>query len=88
MLHFPQFVFCNTCLVSFSHVLNTLLLAVLHYRNRISLFSQWKQRGMYAMCMWTVQLLLVLSKMDSMFIYVPEFYVEALVNHLIHYVLK
>lgn len=40
------------------------------------------------MCMWTVQLLLVLSKMDSMFIYVPEFYVEALVSPLIHYVLK
>ncbi|XP_023543397.1 E3 ubiquitin-protein ligase RKP isoform X2 [Cucurbita pepo subsp. pepo] len=48
--------------------------------NRISLLSQWKQRGMYAMCMWAVQLLLVLSKMDSMFIFVPEFYVEALVD--------
>ncbi|XP_022132552.1 E3 ubiquitin-protein ligase RKP isoform X2 [Momordica charantia] len=48
--------------------------------NRISLFSRWKQRGMYAMCMWTVQLLLVLSKMDSVFVYIPEFYVETLVD--------
>ena len=29
--------------------------------------------------MWSVQLLLVLSKMDSIFCYIPEFYVEALV---------
>ncbi|KAI4345187.1 hypothetical protein L6164_012334 [Bauhinia variegata] len=47
---------------------------------RISLFSRWKQRGMYAMCMWVVQLLLVLSKMDSVFIYIPEYYLEALVD--------
>lgn len=47
---------------------------------RISLFSQWKQRGMYAMCMWIVQLLLVLSKVDSVFVYIPEFYLEALVD--------
>ncbi|GAV71431.1 SPRY domain-containing protein [Cephalotus follicularis] len=47
---------------------------------RITLFSQWKQRGMYASCMWIVQLLLVLSKVDSLFIYVPEFYLEALVD--------
>lgn len=47
---------------------------------RISLFSRWKQRGMYAACMWSVQLLLVLSKMDSIFCYIPEFYVEALVD--------
>ncbi|KAE7998172.1 hypothetical protein FH972_002743 [Carpinus fangiana] len=47
---------------------------------RISLFSQWKQRGMYAMCMWIVQLLLVLSKVDSLFVYIPEFYLEALVD--------
>ncbi|XP_059431875.1 E3 ubiquitin-protein ligase RKP isoform X2 [Corylus avellana] len=47
---------------------------------RISLFSQWKQRGMYAMCMWIVQLLLVLSKLDSVFVYIPEFYLEALVD--------
>ena len=50
------------------------------YRYRISLFSRWKQRGMYAMCMWVVQLLLVLSNMDSVFIYIPEYYLEALVN--------
>lgn len=47
---------------------------------RISLFSQWKQRGMYAMCMWIVQLLLVLSKVDSVFVYIPEFYLETLVD--------
>ncbi|KAI3431099.1 uncharacterized protein J3R85_008020 [Psidium guajava] len=47
---------------------------------RISLFSRWKQRGMFAACMWTAQLLLVLSKMDSMFVYVPEFYLESLVD--------
>ncbi|KAG7983064.1 hypothetical protein I3843_04G085400 [Carya illinoinensis] len=47
---------------------------------RISLFSQWKQRGMYAMCMWIVQLLLVLSKVDSLFFYIPEFYLETLVD--------
>ncbi|XP_021274649.1 E3 ubiquitin-protein ligase RKP [Herrania umbratica] len=47
---------------------------------RVSLFSRWKQRGMYATCMWIVQLLLVLSKLDSVFIYIPEFYLEALVD--------
>lgn len=47
---------------------------------RISLLSQWKLRGMYAMCMWIVQLLLVLSNMDSVFIYIPEYYLEALVD--------
>ncbi|KAH7565886.1 hypothetical protein JRO89_XS08G0031300 [Xanthoceras sorbifolium] len=47
---------------------------------RISLFSRWKQRGMYATCMWIVQLLLVLSKVDSVFVYIPEFYLEALVD--------
>ncbi|CDP12918.1 unnamed protein product [Coffea canephora] len=47
---------------------------------RISLFSRWKQRGMYAACMWIVQLLLILSKWDSIFIYVPEYYLETLVD--------
>ncbi|GMH14941.1 hypothetical protein Nepgr_016782 [Nepenthes gracilis] len=47
---------------------------------RISLLSRWKQRGMYAGCMWTVQLLLVLSKEDPLFSFVPEFYVESLVD--------
>ncbi|KAG8640863.1 hypothetical protein MANES_13G077640v8 [Manihot esculenta] len=47
---------------------------------RISLFSRWKQRGMYATCMWIVQLLLVLSKVDSLFIYIPEFYLETLAH--------
>ncbi|KAG1334510.1 E3 ubiquitin-protein ligase RKP [Cocos nucifera] len=47
---------------------------------RISLFSRWKQRGMYATCMWVVELLLVLSNTDSIFLYVPEYYVESLVD--------
>ncbi|KAI3794549.1 hypothetical protein L1987_37181 [Smallanthus sonchifolius] len=47
---------------------------------RISLFASWKQRGMYAACIWIAQLLLVLSKMDSVFSYVPEFYIETLVD--------
>lgn len=47
---------------------------------RISLFARWKQRGMYAACIWIVQLLLVLSKMDLVFGYVPEFYLETLVD--------
>ncbi|CAI9109263.1 OLC1v1009054C5 [Oldenlandia corymbosa var. corymbosa] len=47
---------------------------------RISLFSRWKQKGMYATCMWIVQLLLTLSKFDSIFIYVPEYYLETLVD--------
>ncbi|XP_057749273.1 E3 ubiquitin-protein ligase RKP [Arachis stenosperma] len=47
---------------------------------RISLFARWKQRGMFALCMWVVQLLLVLSNMDSVFVYVPEYYLEALVD--------
>ena len=51
-----------------------------HFRYRISLFSQWKQRGMYAACMWIVQFLLVVSKLDSVFLYIPEFYLETLVH--------
>ncbi|KAI3451086.1 hypothetical protein Pfo_007751 [Paulownia fortunei] len=47
---------------------------------RLSLFSRWKQRGMYAACMWIVQLLLVLSKVDSVFIYIPEYYLETVVD--------
>ncbi|XP_052197848.1 E3 ubiquitin-protein ligase RKP isoform X2 [Diospyros lotus] len=47
---------------------------------RISLFSRWKQRGMYAACMWIVQLLLVVSKVDLVFLYIPEFYLETLVD--------
>ncbi|KAI3842213.1 hypothetical protein MKW98_026003 [Papaver atlanticum] len=47
---------------------------------RISLFSNWKQRGMYAVCMWIAQFLLVVSKMDSVFTYIPEYYLETLVD--------
>lgn len=47
---------------------------------RVSLFSRWKQRGMYAACMWIVQLLLILSKEDPVFIYIPEYYLETLVD--------
>lgn len=44
------------------------------------MFARWKLRGMYATCMWLVQLLLVLSKKDPLFSFVPEFYVETLVR--------
>ncbi|KAB5556567.1 hypothetical protein DKX38_007476 [Salix brachista] len=47
---------------------------------RLSLFSRWKQRAMYATCIWIVHLLLVLSRVDSLFIYIPEFYLETLVD--------
>ncbi|PIN13800.1 putative E3 ubiquitin ligase [Handroanthus impetiginosus] len=47
---------------------------------RLSFFSRWKQRGMYATCMWIVQLLLVISKVDSIFIYIPEYYLETVVD--------
>ncbi|MFS7952659.1 putative ubiquitin conjugation factor E4, core [Helianthus anomalus] len=46
----------------------------------VSFFSSWKQRGMYATCICICQLLLVLSKMDLVFSYVPEFYLETLVD--------
>jgi hypothetical protein len=48
-------------------------------RYRVTMFARWKLRGMYATCMWLVQLLLMLSKQDPLFSYVPEFYVETLV---------
>lgn len=47
---------------------------------RVTMFARWKLRGMYATCMWLVQLLLVLSKRDPLFSFVPEFYVETLVD--------
>ncbi|KAF9609879.1 hypothetical protein IFM89_018964, partial [Coptis chinensis] len=47
---------------------------------RVSLFARWKQRGMYATCMWIAQLLVVLSKEDPLFFYIPEFYLETLVD--------
>ncbi|KAJ3673347.1 hypothetical protein LUZ60_006721 [Juncus effusus] len=47
---------------------------------RISLFSRWKLRGMYATCMWVVDLLLVLSESNNIFLFVPEFYIESLVD--------
>lgn len=47
---------------------------------RVSLFTKWKQRGMFATCMWIVQLLLVLSERDAIFSYVPEYYVETLLD--------
>ncbi|KAF5782219.1 putative succinate-semialdehyde dehydrogenase (NAD(+)) [Helianthus annuus] len=46
----------------------------------VSLFASWKQRGMFAACICISQLLLVLSKMDLVFSYVPEFYLETLVD--------
>jgi Kip1 ubiquitination-promoting complex protein 1 len=53
---------------------------VLECRYRVTMFARWKLRGMYATCMWLVQLLLVLSKKDPLFSFVPEFYVETLVS--------
>ena len=50
------------------------------FRYKVSLFSKWKQKGMFATCMWIVQLLLVLSDNDSLFSFVPEYYVETLVS--------
>lgn len=47
---------------------------------RVSLFSRWKQRAMYATCMWIVEMLLVLSNKESVFLYTPEFYLESLVD--------
>ncbi|KAK4765336.1 hypothetical protein SAY86_026426 [Trapa natans] len=47
---------------------------------RVLMFSRWKQRGMYATCMWTVQLLLAFSRVDTLFLYVPEYYIESLVD--------
>ncbi|XP_002974307.2 E3 ubiquitin-protein ligase RKP [Selaginella moellendorffii] len=47
---------------------------------RVCLLSKWKQRGMYATCMWVAQLLVTISKKDACFSYVPEFYIETLVD--------
>ncbi|CAA6659544.1 unnamed protein product [Spirodela intermedia] len=47
---------------------------------RASLSSPWKQRGTYALCVWVVELLVVLSRDDSHFAYVPEFYLETVVD--------
>ncbi|KAB5548088.1 hypothetical protein DKX38_011494 [Salix brachista] len=59
---------------SFGYAVIPMLIKVVRCaRYRISLFSWWKQRGMYATCMLTVQLLLVLSRVDSLFIYIHEF---------------
>ncbi|MCO5588942.1 hypothetical protein L7F22_042904 [Adiantum nelumboides] len=48
--------------------------------HKVSLFSKWKQRGMFATCMWIVQLLLMLSNRDALFSFVPEYYVETLLD--------
>lgn len=47
---------------------------------RVALFSKWKQEGIYASCVWIVQLLLATSRRGVLFSYVPEFYVETLVD--------
>eukprot|EP00898_Chlorokybus_atmophyticus_P004629 jgi/Chlat1/5167/Chrsp33S05151 len=47
---------------------------------RVTLFGRWKQQGMYACCGFIVQLLLAASKRNRLFSYVPEFYVETLVE--------
>lgn len=93
---YPKYWLVDAWFFSFSHILFLILLYVScillfhnfcnlfgireYCRYRISLFSRWKQRGMYATCMWVVELLLVLSNSDTCFCYVPEFYLESLVN--------
>nr|AFN42812.1 E3 ubiquitin protein ligase-like protein [Marsilea vestita] len=47
---------------------------------KVCLFSKWKQRGMFATCMWIVQLLLMMSNRDELFSFVPEYYVETLLD--------
>ncbi|XP_078432636.1 E3 ubiquitin-protein ligase RKP isoform X2 [Wolffia australiana] len=47
---------------------------------RASLYSWWKQRGTYALCVWVAELLAVLSHDDLHFAYIPEFYLETLVD--------
>eukprot|EP00252_Welwitschia_mirabilis_P001548 TRINITY_DN11422_c0_g1_i1.p1 TRINITY_DN11422_c0_g1~~TRINITY_DN11422_c0_g1_i1.p1 ORF type:complete len:749 (-),score=140.82 TRINITY_DN11422_c0_g1_i1:63-2258(-) len=47
---------------------------------KIALLARWKQRGMYAVCMLLSQLLLILSSKGTVFLCVPEFYVETLVD--------
>ncbi|GBG60376.1 hypothetical protein CBR_g4334 [Chara braunii] len=47
---------------------------------RVLFFSPSKQHGMYATCIYIVQLLLAASKRERIFSYVPEFYVEALMD--------
>jgi hypothetical protein len=73
----PTFWHCKClhvlCCFDFTHI------SVCMCRYRVTMFARWKLRGMYATCMWLVQLLLMLSKQDPLFSYVPEFYVETLV---------
>lgn len=78
--------YCLFFLYLFQFVLSILALPFKYCRYRISLFSRWKQRGMYATCMWVVELLLVLSNTDSIFCFVPEFYLESLVNVILLYI--
>eukprot|EP00245_Coleochaete_scutata_P018512 TRINITY_DN967_c1_g2_i1.p1 TRINITY_DN967_c1_g2~~TRINITY_DN967_c1_g2_i1.p1 ORF type:complete len:984 (+),score=172.68 TRINITY_DN967_c1_g2_i1:39-2954(+) len=47
---------------------------------RVSLFGRWKQEGMYYACVWIVQLLLATSAAGNIFSYVPECYVETLID--------
>ena len=68
----------------FGNWINLLSPPYVAFRYRATLFSPWKQRGMYATCMWVVELLLVLSDSKTIFQYVPEFYVESLVSLLFH----
>ena len=67
-----------SCLILFCSCLCFLL--KFSFRYKVSLFSKWKQRGMFATCMWIVQLLLVLSGKDTIFAFVPEYYIDTLVS--------
>eukprot|EP00850_Spirogloea_muscicola_P003185 SM000012S25447 [mRNA] locus=s12:1115664:1123627:- [translate_table: standard] len=47
---------------------------------RVTCFATWKQEAMYATCIWIVKLLMALSKSGDVFAYVPEYYLETMVD--------
>ena len=69
--------------ICFCYIYNFFYIYIFPFRYKVSLFSKWKQRGMFATCMWIVQLLLVMSRKDSLFGFVPEYYVDTLVSKLL-----
>lgn len=47
---------------------------------RVTLYSKWKQELMFGACSYLMRLMLACSASDTTFAYVPEFYVETLVD--------
>lgn len=47
---------------------------------KMVLFSRWKQEHIFKTCLYCVRLLLVAGEHDKVFAYVPEFYLDALVD--------